>query len=601
MIGSLRRLALSCVCLSLTVVPLAAGPAWAGTKAEYLLDEFNTVSYSGDDGTRPWSGAWTELGESDGPSAGKVQVVGSQCSGQCLRLGGSGIDLNGMGVKRQADLSGAMSATLCFDYRRELLADPGGNVHIWVSDNGGSTWSKIASYDLDETDSGLVHVFYDISPWISSQTKIKIEGEGGDVESYVYFDNIEIKADYPSPNEDPTFKGGLEDQKNAEGDKVFLDAGGTDPDSSSLTYSATGLPPDISIDAETGLISGLISYDASEDSPFSVRVTVDDGEGGSANHSFTWTVVDTNRPPVIQPIEDVETNAHEPVTFVAQASDPDGDPLTFLIGNAPAGASIEAKTGVFTWTPNAGHAPGAYTFYVKAIDEGGLYSKTWPTITVLEPTSTPNGAPTITTTFRDISSTVGEEIAVEVNASDPDGDSLRFKATGLPPGLTIDTDTGLISGTVAENAAIEVPYRVTITVSDDGDPVLNADVSFDWDVDPVARPTIVIEDAESIYVPPLDDPGSPSADLANMYPADPMYVEKVELVVDEMVAPVANSDPDANRELSPLEGLMVSFLSTSETITDHAVSAVILGVIIAWLAVAGVGKRQRRRLLKGKA
>jgi hypothetical protein len=60
-----------------------------------------------------------------------------------------------------------------------------------------------------------------------------------------------------------------------------------------------------------------------------------------------------------------------PVTFTATATDPDeGDTLTFSLGaTAPAGASIDSATGVFTWTPTAA---GTLTFEVTVTDAGGL-------------------------------------------------------------------------------------------------------------------------------------------------------------------------------------------------------------------------------------
>jgi hypothetical protein len=41
-----------------------------------------------------------------------------------------------------------------------------------------------------------------------------------------------------------------------------------------------------------------------------------------------------------------------------------------LEGSVPAGASIDPITGVFSWTPVAGQAPGEYTFSVRVTDDG---------------------------------------------------------------------------------------------------------------------------------------------------------------------------------------------------------------------------------------
>ncbi len=41
-----------------------------------------------------------------------------------------------------------------------------------------------------------------------------------------------------------------------------------------------------------------------------------------------------------------------------------------------------------------------------------------------------------------------------------------FAASGLPSGLSINTTTGLISGTIANNASVTSPYSVTVTATD---------------------------------------------------------------------------------------------------------------------------------------
>jgi len=46
-------------------------------------------------------------------------------------------------------------------------------------------------------------------------------------------------------------------------------------------------------------------------------------------------------------------------------------------------------------------------------------------------------------------------IALQVVASDPDGDPVTFSATGLPAPLTINAATGLISGTLTANVGFE--------------------------------------------------------------------------------------------------------------------------------------------------
>ncbi len=59
--------------------------------------------------------------------------------------------------------------------------------------------------------------------------------------------------------------------------------------SQALTYSATGLPAGLSVNASSGLISGTPSAQGTS----SVTVTARDGTGASGSASFTWTVSNT--------------------------------------------------------------------------------------------------------------------------------------------------------------------------------------------------------------------------------------------------------------------------------------------------------------------
>ena len=56
---------------------------------------------------------------------------------------------------------------------------------------------------------------------------------------------------------------------------------------------------------------------------------------------------------------------------------------------------------------------------------------------------------------------VGDNVALSVSASDPDGHPLRYRASGLPSGLTIDAVSGAIAGQLA--AIGEHPVLVTVS------------------------------------------------------------------------------------------------------------------------------------------
>ena len=74
----------------------------------------------------------------------------------------------------------------------------------------------------------------------------------------------------------------------------------------------------------------------------------------------------------------------------------------------------------------------------------------------------PNNAPVFSTEFGDRTDAEGAAPSFDANATDPDGNTLTYSATNLPAGMTINSSTGVVSGTLAFTAAGS--YNVTLTV-----------------------------------------------------------------------------------------------------------------------------------------
>ncbi len=75
----------------------------------------------------------------------------------------------------------------------------------------------------------------------------------------------------------------------------------------------------------------------------------------------------------------------------------------------------------------------------------------------------PNAAPVVAP-LANVAFLHGQPVAIQVNASDVDDTVLAYNATNLPPGLTIDPNSGLISGQLAVGTAGN--YLITVTVTD---------------------------------------------------------------------------------------------------------------------------------------
>jgi hypothetical protein len=72
----------------------------------------------------------------------------------------------------------------------------------------------------------------------------------------------------------------------------------------------------------------------------------------------------------------------QPIEFTISATDPDGDPLTFSASNLPEGASFDAATATFSWTPRYDQA-GVYVVRFE-VSDGVLSDFEDVTITVIQ-------------------------------------------------------------------------------------------------------------------------------------------------------------------------------------------------------------------------
>ena len=160
--------------------------------AETYLDLFNARAYNNSSGTSDWStNSWQEIGDDGSPTAGTVQVV-NHVSNYQLRIQGTS-----KGARRQANLSGATAATLSFDYSRNYNA---GNeyIYIYVSGNGGSTWTQLDRFSNNNDGTTYLSASYDITSSIAANTMIRFESSASfDAPDLVYFDNVQILYTLP--------------------------------------------------------------------------------------------------------------------------------------------------------------------------------------------------------------------------------------------------------------------------------------------------------------------------------------------------------------------------------------------------------------------
>src|SRR5262245_5276430 len=84
-----------------------------------------------------------------------------------------------------------------------------------------------------------------------------------------------------------------------------------------------------------------------------------------------------------------------------------------------------------------------------------------PRLERLEDRLGPNVAPVLTVPAQQ-SSSEGQSISLQVQASDADGDSLTYSAPSLPSGLSLNPSTGLISGILGYTASGFGQYQLSV-------------------------------------------------------------------------------------------------------------------------------------------
>src|SRR2546422_1149846 len=88
--------------------------------------------------------------------------------------------------------------------------------------------------------------------------------------------------------------------------------------------------------------------------------------------SFTVVVNEVNSAPVLAAISDQTVAEGSVLTVTLTASDGDvpANALTYSMVTGPAGASVGASTGVFTWTPSEAQGPSTNVVTVRVTDNG---------------------------------------------------------------------------------------------------------------------------------------------------------------------------------------------------------------------------------------
>ncbi len=239
-----------------------------------------------------------------------------------------------------------------------------------------------------------------------------------------------------------------------EGTVYTYDADAIDPEGQQITYSLDNAPAGMIINQNSGVITWNVPQNAAGNHTITVRAT--DASGAFATQTYTLEVRRTNIDPVIITTQITQTVEEQLYVYDVNATDADGDTLTYSLPTAPDGMAIDANSGVISWTPQVS---GVYAVTVRVTDGfGGEDTQSFP----LNVTNV-NDDPIINST-QVVTAVVGELYEYDVEAYDEDGDTLTYSLPIGPAGMSILANSGLISW-VPNSSQIE-QHTVRVEVSD---------------------------------------------------------------------------------------------------------------------------------------
>jgi hypothetical protein len=223
-------------------------------------------------------------------------------------------------------------------------------------------------------------------------------------------------------------------------------AGGTTPYTWSVTVGS--LPAGLTLSSSTGVISGSATVNGT----FSFTVQVVDARAQNANAALSLTI----NPPALVITTSTLPNATQGVAYSATLTASGGTPpytWSVTVGALPSGLTLASSTGVISGSATVN---GTFSFTVQVGD-----SKAQSVSTVLSLTINPPALVITTSALPNATQGIAYTTALAASGGTPPY-TWSVIAGSLPGGLTLASNTGVISGSSNVNGT----FSFTVQVAD---------------------------------------------------------------------------------------------------------------------------------------
>ncbi|TAK53398.1 MAG: hypothetical protein EPO25_10765, partial [Gammaproteobacteria bacterium] len=192
------------------------------------------------------------------------------------------------------------------------------------------------------------------------------------------------------------------------------------------------------LDVGAGLPNGVL---APGESTIVRTVTLENADDQRADLGYgLYAIPYANRLPEILTAAPTAAQVGQPYSYTVAARDPDGVVLSYVLLQGPDGMSLDAGTGLLSWTPTA-TSDAATGVVLRAYDTRGGFATQSFTIAV----EGGNHAPQLLRLPAGFELASGTLFQLGLDATDPDGQPVTLFVDHLPPGAIYDAGTRLLS------------------------------------------------------------------------------------------------------------------------------------------------------------